>query len=100
MLGREFSRPFSRPYSPECMEGVFSEVGELGLSVGAWTSRVWVPPAGGRQGAYRDARESTQERVIMDSSGSNFSDLKLSELQQYLGDTNFPADKQIGRAHV
>jgi hypothetical protein len=30
----------------------------------------------------------------MDSSGSNLSDLNLSELQQYLGDTNFPADKQ------
>jgi Protein of unknown function (DUF2795) len=29
----------------------------------------------------------------MDSSG-NLSDLNLSELQQYLGDTNFPADKQ------
>jgi hypothetical protein len=30
----------------------------------------------------------------MDSSGSSLSDLNLSELQQYLGDTNFPADKQ------
>ena len=30
----------------------------------------------------------------MDSSGSNLSDLHLSELQQYLGNTNFPADKQ------
>ena len=29
----------------------------------------------------------------MDSSG-NLSDLNLSELQQYLGNTNFPADKQ------
>jgi hypothetical protein len=29
----------------------------------------------------------------MDSSG-NLSDLNLSELQQYLGDTNFPANKQ------
>jgi hypothetical protein len=29
----------------------------------------------------------------MDSSGS-LSDLNLSELQQYLGNTNFPADKQ------
>jgi Protein of unknown function (DUF2795) len=29
----------------------------------------------------------------MDSSG-NLSDLNLSELQQYLGGTNFPADKQ------
>jgi len=29
----------------------------------------------------------------MDSSGS-LSALNLSELQQYLGDTNFPADKQ------
>jgi hypothetical protein len=29
----------------------------------------------------------------MDSSGS-LSDLNLSELQQYLGDTNFPAAKQ------
>jgi Protein of unknown function (DUF2795) len=29
----------------------------------------------------------------MDSSGS-LSDLNLSELQQYLGRTNFPADKQ------
>ncbi len=29
----------------------------------------------------------------MDSSGG-LSDLNLSELQQYLGDTNFPADKQ------
>ncbi len=29
----------------------------------------------------------------MDSSG-NISDLNLSELQQYLGNTNFPADKQ------
>jgi hypothetical protein len=29
----------------------------------------------------------------MDSS-DNLSDLNLSELQQYLGDTNFPADKQ------
>jgi hypothetical protein len=38
-------------------------------------------------------RAHRQERVIMDSSG-NLSDLNLSELQQYLGDTNFPADKQ------
>ena len=30
----------------------------------------------------------------MDSSGSNLSDLNLSELQQYLGNTNFPAAKQ------
>jgi hypothetical protein len=30
----------------------------------------------------------------MDSSGSNLSDLHLSELQQYLRNTNFPADKQ------
>ena len=29
----------------------------------------------------------------MDSSG-NLSDLNLSELQQYLGNTTFPADKQ------
>ena len=29
----------------------------------------------------------------MDSSG-NLSDLNLSELQQYMGNTNFPADKQ------
>ncbi len=29
----------------------------------------------------------------MDTSGG-LSDLNLSELQQYLGDTNFPADKQ------
>ena len=29
----------------------------------------------------------------MDSSGG-LGDLNLSELQQYLGDTNFPADKQ------
>jgi hypothetical protein len=32
-------------------------------------------------------------REQMDSSG-NLSDLNLSELQQYLGRTNFPADKQ------
>jgi hypothetical protein len=30
----------------------------------------------------------------MDSSASNLSDLHLSELQQYLGNTNFPAAKQ------
>jgi Protein of unknown function (DUF2795) len=40
-----------------------------------------------------DHIESKHRSKSMDSSGG-LSDLNLSELQQYLGDTNFPADKQ------
>jgi hypothetical protein len=38
-------------------------------------------------------RANTGESEQMDSSGG-LGDLNLSELQQYLGATNFPADKQ------
>jgi len=51
------------------------------------------PTGRGRQGVSKDTIENTQEREQRDSPG-NLSDLNLSELQQYLGDTNFPADKQ------
>jgi Protein of unknown function (DUF2795) len=46
----------------------------------------------GRTPRERETRESRHERVSMDMGG--LGDLDLSELQQYLGRMNFPADKE------